>query len=184
MAGAEKKTQRMRDALSHRQPDRIPAGEFFWTGFLKRARAEWGEDFDPYRAFDLDYTVIGPNMDPRIREFEVVSQSGEDIVVKTGFGATIRRSGDKPMPRFEAFSIAEPEQMADFDFDAPDDPRRFFQGGDDQLNCVGDALARDIPSWDERLAPYVGDLAVFGGVCEPYEYERAHLDGRRDRAAG
>ena len=44
------------------------------------------------------------------------------------------------------------------------------QGGDDQLNCVGDALARDIPSWEDRLAPYVGDLAIFGGICEPYEY--------------
>lgn len=170
MNQAAAKTQRLREALVHRQPDRIPAGEAFWTGFLKRCRAQWGEDLDPYRAFDLDYVIFVPNLDPRIQEFEVLSEVGEDIVLRTGFGATIRRSGDKPMPHFESFSISRPEEMADFGFDAPDDPRRFFSGGDDQLNCVGDALTRQIPSWNERLKPYEGDFALFGGVCEPYEY--------------
>jgi len=170
MTTAAAKIQRLRDALAHRQPDRIPAGEAFWTGFLKRCRALWGDDFDPYRAFDLDYIIIMPNLDPRIQAFEVLSEVGEDIVLRTGFGATIRRSGDKPMPHFEAFSVSRPEEMADFVFDAPDDRRRFFSGGDDQLNCVGDALSRNIPSWDDRLKPYVEDFAVFGGVCEPYEY--------------
>lgn len=170
MSRATAKTQRLRDALAHRRPDRIPAGEAFWTGFLKRCRALWGEDFDPYRAFDLDYVIVMPNLDPRIQPFEVLSEVGEDIVVRTGFGATIRRSGDKPMPHFEAFSISRPEQMAGFVFDAPDDPRRYFTGGDDQLNCVGDALSRNLPSWVERMSPYLGDFALFGGVCEPYEY--------------
>jgi uroporphyrinogen decarboxylase len=170
MSQATVKIARLRAALSHREGDRVPAGEFFWTGFLKRCKRKWGDGFDPYRYFDLDYIVINPNMDPQIRPFEVLEERGEDIVVRTGFGATIRRSGELPMPRFEAFSISRPEEMADFPFDAPDDPRRFFQGGDDQINGVGDALARDLPSWEERLAPYVEDFAVFGGICEPYEY--------------
>jgi hypothetical protein len=170
MDRADAKVARLRAALSHREGDRVPVGEFFWTGFLNRARRSWGDDFDPYRSFDLDYIVINPNMDPVIRPFEVVRQSGNDITVRTGFGATIRRSGDLPMPSFEAFSVTRPEEMADFAFDPPDDRRRFFQGGDDQLNCVGDALARDIPSWMDRLTPYVGDFAVFGSICDPYEY--------------
>lgn len=170
MSAATEKVQRLRDALGHRQPDRIPAGEAFWTGFLRRCRAAWGEGFDPYRAFDLDYVIGVPNLDPRLQPFEVLSEVGEDITLRTGFGATIRRSGDKPMPHFEAFEVKRPEQMADFAFDPPGDARRFFAGGDDQLNCVGDALARNIPSWDERLRPYTGDFALFGAVCEPYEY--------------
>ncbi|MHB8995408.1 MAG: uroporphyrinogen decarboxylase family protein [Armatimonadota bacterium] len=170
MTNAAAKIQRLRDALSHRQPDRIPVGEAFWTGHLKRCRELWGEDFDPYRAYDLDYIMIMPNLDPRIQEFEIVSQHGEDIVVRTGFGATIRRSGDLPMPHFDSFSVNHPDEMADFAFDAPDDPRRFFKAGDDQLNCVGDALSRNIPSWDDRLKPYQDDFAIFGGACEPYEY--------------
>lgn len=170
MGKAQLKIARLRAALAHREGDRVPVGEFYWTGFLERCRALWGGDFDPYRAFDLDYVVINPNMDPRIRPFEILSQAGEDIVLRTGFGATIRRSGNKPMPHFESFSITRPEQMADFAFDDPADARRFYERGDDQINGVGDALARDIPSWDERVKPYVEDFAVFGGVCEPYEY--------------
>lgn len=170
MTRSAAKIERLRAALSHREGDRVPVGEFFWTGFLNRAKRKWGDDFDPYRHFDLDYIVVNPNMDPVIRPFEVVAKSGEDITVRTGFGATIRRSGDFPMPSFEAFSVTRPAEMADFPFDAPDDPRRFHQGGDDQLNCVGDALARDIPSWTDRLNPYVEDFAVFGSICEPYEY--------------
>ena len=170
MNAAERKIQRMREALWHREGDRVPAGEFFWTGFLKRCRQKWGAGFDPYRHFDLDYIVINPNMDPRIQPFEVLKEKGEDIVLRTGFGATIRRSGDKPMPSYESFSVQRPEQMADFGFDNPADPRRFFQGGDDQINCVGDALVRNLPSWEDRMKPYLKDFAVFGSVCEPYEY--------------
>jgi hypothetical protein len=170
MGKAQQKIQRLRDALAHKEGDRVPLGEAFWTGFILRCKEKWGQDFDPYRFFDLDYVIISPNMDPHIQPFEIVSQSGEDIVVKTGFGATIRRSGALPMPSFVAFSVNRPEEMADFAFDDPADPRRFYQGGDDQLNCVGDALARNIPSWGERLKPYVDDFAVFGSACEPYEY--------------
>jgi uroporphyrinogen decarboxylase len=170
MNKAQQKVQRLRAALSFQEADRVPAGEAFWTGFLLRCKKKWGPDFDPYRHFDLDYIIFCPNMDPKIQPFEIVSQQGEDIVVKTGFGATIRRSGALPMPHFDDFSVKRPEQMAEFEFGAPDDPRRFFEGGDDQLNCVGDALSRNIPSWGDRLAPYLDDFAVFGATCEPYEY--------------
>jgi hypothetical protein len=164
------KIARLRAALAHREGDRVPVGEFFWTGFLKRCRAVRGADFDPYRYYDLDYIVITPNMDPRIQPFEIVEQTGEDIVVKTGFGATIRRSGEAPMPHYDAFSVTQPEQMADVALDDPADARRFYQGGDDQINGVGDALTRNLPPWDDRVQQYADDFAVFGSVCEPYEY--------------
>lgn len=170
MANSREKIGRIRDALSHRQGDRVPVGEFFWTGFLQRYRRKLGRDFDPYRHFDLDYIVITPNMDPKIGPFEVVRQSDAEVVVKTGFGATIRRLGDAPMPRYEAFSVARPEEMADFELDDPADRRRFYSGGDDQINGIGDALLRDLPPWDQRVASYADDFAVFGSVCEPFEF--------------
>lgn len=173
MGKAQQNIERLSRALSHREGDRVPVGEFFWTGFQRRCQQEWGESdtsLDLYRHFDLDYVVINPNMDPRIQPFEIVAQRGEDIVVRTGFGATIRRSGDIPMPEYEAFAVTRPEQMAEFAFDDPADPRRFYQAGDDQINGVGDALARNIPAWDARVAAYADDFAVFGSVCEPYEY--------------
>ena len=170
MSQAQSKILRLRAALSHHEADHVPVGEAFWTGFLNRCKQKWGPDFDPYRHFDLDYVVVLPNMDPHIQPFEIISHNGEDIVLKTGFGATIRRSGALPMPHFDAFSVNQPEQMAGFAFDDPADPRRFLQGGDDQLNGVGDALNRDTPAWEERLIPYLEDFAVFGATCEPYEY--------------
>jgi hypothetical protein len=170
MGKSREKIERLRAALAHREGDRVPVGEFFWTGFLNQYRQKMDATFDPYRHFDLDYIVITPNMDPRIQPFEVLHQQGDDIVVKTGFGATIRRVGTAPMPRYEAFSVDQPEQMAEVLLDDPADPRRFYSGGDDQINCVGDALGRDLPAWDDRVDAYVEDFAVFGSVCEPYEY--------------
>jgi|YNPNPStandDraft_1061719.scaffolds.fasta_scaffold16556_3 uroporphyrinogen decarboxylase len=170
MGQADAKIARLRAALSHREADRVPVGEAFWTGFLLRCKEKWGADFDPYRYFDLDYIIITPNMDPHIKPFEIISQKGEDIVIKTGFEAVIRRSGALPMPHFESFSINRPEEMETFQFDDPADPRRFYQAGDDQINGVGDALARNIPAWDERVNAYVEDFAVLGSVCEPYEF--------------
>jgi hypothetical protein len=160
----------MRDALSHRESDRVPVGEFFWTGFLKKYHRDMGDGFDPYRHFDLDYIVITPNMDPRIQPFEIVEETGGDIVVRTGFGATIRRFGDAPMPRYERFSVTRPEEMVRFQWDDPTDRRRFFESQDDQINGVGDALVRNLPPWHDRVEQYADDFAVFGSVCEPYEY--------------
>jgi hypothetical protein len=170
MAAADAKIARLRAALSHTEGDRVPLGEFFWTGFLNRCRAQWGDDFDPARHFDLDYVVVTPNLDPRIQPFEILRDDGHEIVLRTGFGATIRRTRDFPMPHFEDFAVKTPQAMADVAFDDPADPRRFYSGGDDQINGVGDALGRDLPSWEARLTPYVDDFAVFGSICEPYEY--------------
>ena len=167
---AQEKEQRLRAAFSHKEGDRVPAGDFFWTGFLKSCRDKWGEGWDAYRFFDLDYVVIGPNLDPKIQSFEVLKEDADGIVVRTGFGATIRHSKTAPMPAFEAFSVQRPEAMADFVFDDAGDPRRFFQGGDDQLNCVTDVVLRNIPSWKDRMAGYADDFALFGCICEPYEY--------------
>jgi len=167
---AEQKIKRLRLALSHKEGCRVPVSDFFWTGFLLKCKEKWGQDFDIYRFFDLDYVTITPNMDPHIKQFEILEQKGEDIVVKTGFGATVKRSGTAPMPHYENFAIKTPEEMLDFKFDDPADPRRFFSDGDDMINCVGDALLRNIPAWNGRIDLYVDDFAVFGSVCEPYEY--------------
>ena len=164
------KLERLKAALSHKEGDRLPVADFFWTGFMKKAKAKWGENFDPYRYFDLDYIVVNPNMDPHIKDFEVLEEKGEDITIRTGFEAVARRSGDKAMPHFESFSINEPEEMESFMFDAPDDKRRLYRDGDDQINGLGDALNRNTPSWNKRVDMYKDDFPVFGSVCEPYEY--------------
>lgn len=163
------KLERITAALHNKMPDRLPISDFFWTGFMNRGREAFGPAFDPYREFDLDYVVVNPNMDPTIMDFEVLEELGGDILVKTGFGATIRRRGDLPMPHFEGFSVNEPEEMSSFTFEPADDPRRLFRNGADQINCLGDALSMSVPSWDKRVESYYEDFPVFGSVCEPYE---------------
>jgi len=170
MGKAAAKIERMRKTLAHQEADRVPVGEFFWSGFSRRAVKQWGAGFDGYKKFDLDYIVVTPNLDPHIKPFEVLFEEGEDIILKTGFEATIKRSGTIVMPHFEKFGVETADEMATFEFDDPADPRRYYNGGDDQINGVGDALNRNLPAWDERVNAYVDDFAIFGSVCGVYEY--------------
>ena len=164
------KEARVKAALANREGDRVPISDFFWTGFMLKAKEKWGQDLDIYRKFDLDYVVVNPNMDPVIRDFEILEDDGVNIKLRTGFGATVRRSGSAPMPHFDSFSVNEPEGMEEFEIESGKDKRRLFKAGDDQINGVGDAIGRNIPSWTDRVDAYCGDFPVFGSICEGYEY--------------
>ncbi len=168
---AKIKTKRVLTALENREPDRVPMGEFFWTNFLRRARAELevGDDFDPYRYWDLDMIVINPNMDPHITGIEVLENTAERKLVKTGFGATIERQSTYPMPHYFDFDTKTYEQMEAFQFDNPLDRRRYFEALDDQINSVADELNLGLPSFIDRVNMYADDFCVFGSVCDPHE---------------
>ena len=171
MGRAQSKIDRVRTALDHEQPDRVPVGEFFWTNFIRRCKKELdvGPDFDPYRYWDLDVVVINPNMDPHITGIEVLEDRAERKVVRTGFGATIERVRTLPMPHFADFETKTYAQMEALEFDDPHDRRRYFERIDDQINSVGDELNLGLPAFVERLEAYADDFCLFGGVCEPHE---------------
>ncbi|MHC4569950.1 MAG: uroporphyrinogen decarboxylase family protein [Planctomycetota bacterium] len=171
MGNSDVKIQRVNAALEHREADQVPIGEFFWTNFLRRARADLDvdDDFDPYRYWDLDMIVITPNMDPHITGIEVLEENEQRKVVRTGFGATIERRRTCPMPSYLDFETRSYEQMEALEFDAPRDERRYFGMIDDQINSVGDELNLGLPSFVERVDSYADDFCVFGSVCEPHE---------------
>ncbi|NOX53339.1 MAG: hypothetical protein GXP27_02650 [Planctomycetes bacterium] len=171
MSKASEKTERVLKALAHEEPDRVPVGEFFWSGFLQRCRAELDVDdaFDPYRYWDLDLIVITPNMDPKVSGIEVLENTPQRQVVKTGYGATILRSPECPMPSFLEFETQTFEQMEALEFDDPKDPRRYYEAIDDQINSVGDQLNLGLPSFVDRVNAYADDFCVFGSVCEAQE---------------
>jgi len=135
------KVARINAALRHKEPDRVPVGEFFWGGFLKRWREELGlpEDANPYQHYDLDWIVTVPNMDPHIKPFETIMETDREVIVKTGFGLTVRKRFDLPMPEFISYEIDTIEKLESLEFDAADDPRRYFSGGDNQIAGVGEA---------------------------------------------
>ena len=166
----KEKEARIKAALSNTEGDRVPISDFFWTGFLRNAKEKWGADLDIYRKFDLDYIVVNPNMDPVIRDFEILEDDGTNVKMRTGFGATIRRSGTAPMPHYDSFSVDAPEDMKKFVIESGKDKRRLYRAGDDQINGVGDAIGRNTPSWTDRVDAYCADFPVFGSICEGYEY--------------
>ncbi len=171
MDGPQAKINRVIAALENREADRVPIGEFFWTNFIRRAKQELdvGDDFNPYTYWDLDMVVLNPNMDPHIKNVQVVEDTDEHKVVRTGFEATIELKGTYPMPRYADFDTKTYKDMETFEFDDPRDPRRYTQAIDDQINSVADALNLGLPSFVERVDSFAPNLCVFGSVCEPHE---------------
>jgi hypothetical protein len=170
-AGCLAKVERLRKALRHEEPDRVPVSDFFWGSFLKRWREELGLPpwTDIYRHYDLDYYVTTPNMDPKIRSFEVVRETPEEVLVRTGFGAVIRKRFDLPMPAYLDFETDTLEKLEALAFDDPWDSRRYCSAGDNQIAGVGDGFERNSPAWIETVRQRHPEIAVYGSVCEGHE---------------
>lgn len=169
--GTLAKLERMRKALSHQEPDRVPISDFFWGGFLKRWRKELGlpADANPYYHYDLDWIATVPNMDPHIKSFETIREDDEEVVVKTGFETTLRKRHDMPMPEQESWDTDTLEKLEAFEFDDPADPRRFFSAGDNQIAGVGDGFTRNSPAWVETVKSLHPDFPVYGSMIEASE---------------
>jgi hypothetical protein len=165
------KLKRMTKTIRHQEADRVPVSDFFWGSFLERWRRELGlaAGTDIYRYYDLDWVVANPNMDPRIRPFDVLEESQDHIVVRTGFGSVIRKEFADPMPAFLEFETDTLEKMAAFRFDDPLDDRRYFSAGDNMIAGVGDGFSRNSPAWVETVKSLHPDFPVYGGVCEGHE---------------
>ncbi|NLF59108.1 MAG: hypothetical protein GX580_15875 [Candidatus Hydrogenedens sp.] len=165
------KVERMNRALRHQEPDRVPMGEFFWGGFLRRWRAELGlpPDTDPYQYYDLDWVVTVPNMDPHIKPFEVVHESPDETTVRTGFEAVVHKRFDLPMPEAVSWDTDSLEKLEAFAFDDPRDRRRCYEPGDNQIGGVGDGFRRDCPAWLDTVKALRRNYAVYGSIIEASE---------------
>ena len=165
------KYERMNKILQHKEADRVPISDFFWGSFLERWRRELGlpSDTDIYKHYDLDWIVTIPNMDPHIKQFEILELNEEEVVVRTGFEAVIRKKFLDPMPAYLEFATNTVEKMGDFQFDDPRDDRRYLKGGDNQIAGVGDQFLRNLPAWIETVKSLHPDFPVYGSVCEGHE---------------
>jgi uroporphyrinogen decarboxylase len=165
------KLNRMNRALRHQEADRVPISDFFWGSFLDRWRRDLHlpPETDIYRYYDLDWIVTIPNMDPHIKEFQIIEETPEQVVVRTGFEAVIKKKFADPMPAFLKFDTDTIEKAERFQFDSPSDARRYFAAGDNQVAGVGDGFARNSPPWVETVRQLRPDFPVYGSVCEGHE---------------
>jgi len=165
------KLDRMNKSLRHEEPDRVPISDFFWGSFTDRWRRDLGlpDDTNIYEYYDLDWIVTTPNMDPHIKQFEILEESDEEVVVRTGFEAVIQKKFDHPMPAFLKFETDTIEKMRAFEFDDPWDDRRYLSGGDNQIAGVGDGFVRDSPPWLDDVKSLHRDFPVYGSICEGHE---------------
>lgn len=162
------KLERMNKALRHEEPDRVPISDFFWGTFIKRWRKDLNlpDSAEPYSYYDLDWIVTNPNMDPKIRPFETIRENEFEVVVKTGFGATMRKRFDFQMPEFISFDIDTIEKLQAFEFDDAYDRRRYFEAGDNQIAGVGDGFERNSPAWVETIKTLYPNFPVYGSIIE------------------
>ncbi len=171
-ANALAKVDRMHKTLRHQEADRVPVSDFFWGSFLERWRADLGlpADANIYEYYDLDWQVTIPNMDPHIRPFQVLEENDEEVIVKTGFDAVIRKKFADPMPQWLDWETKTIEQIDAYTFEDPWDDRRYFSAGDNQIAGVGDGYARNSPAWIDTVKSVYPNFAVYGSVCEANEY--------------
>jgi uroporphyrinogen decarboxylase len=162
------KLDRMNQALRHEEPDRVPISDFFWGSFIERWREEMNlpVDADPYYYYDLDWIVTTPNMDPRIMPFKTIKEDETEVIVKTGFGTTIRKKFDFPMPEFMDWEVDTIEKLEGFEFEDPNSGTRYFEGGDNQIAGVGDGFQRNSPAWMDTVKKNRPDFPVFGSMIE------------------
>jgi hypothetical protein len=162
------KLDRMNKALGHEEPDRVPISDFFWGSFVKRWRKDFNlpDSAEPYTYYDLDWIVTTPNMDPWIRSFETIRENELEVVVKTGFGAILRKRFDFQMPEFRSFEMDTIEKLQAAVFDDPYDRRRYFEAGDNQIAGVGDGFERNSPAWVETVKSLHPNFPVYGSIIE------------------
>ena len=162
------KLDRINKALRHEEPDRVPISDFFWGSFVKRWRKDLNlpDNAEPYSFYNLDWVVTTPNMDPHIRPFETIRENEIEVVVKTGFGATLRKRFDFQMPEFMAFEVDTIEKLEVFEFEDAYDSRRYFAAGDNQIAGVGDGFERNSPAWVETVQKLHPDFPVYGSIIE------------------
>ena len=167
-ANCLKKLERMSKTLHAEVPDRIPISDFFWASFIERWKKELRlpDDANPYYYYDLDWIVTVTNMDPHVKAFEILRETSEEVIVKTGFGAVIRKKFIFPMPEFISWDMDSIEKLESFEFGDPYDRRRYFEAGDNQIAGVGDGFERNSPAWIETVKKLRLDFPVFGSIIE------------------
>jgi uroporphyrinogen-III decarboxylase len=78
----------------------------------------------------------------------------------------MRKKFDLPMPESIGWETDSLEKLETFPFDPPNDRRRYFEAGDNQIAGVGDGFERNSPAWIETVERLRPDFPVYGSMGE------------------
>ncbi len=164
----QKKLTRLQKTLSFQEPDRIPLFDLFWQEFLDRWAEEKGlkAGANIYEYYDMDMVSCVPNIDPKIRSFELIEKGKDYTVFKSGFGCTLKKADYSPMPGYLDFSVKSADEYEDFVLEDPNDERRYYQESANILSSSGDVVA---PSFYDQLQAVKGKVPAMGLVLEGQE---------------
>lgn len=164
----EKKLMRVRETLSCNEPDRVPIFELFWDNFLEKWRQEKGlsEDTDIYKFYDMDLVIVIPKTDPKLKSFKIIEKTKDYIIFKSGYGCTVKKVFNAPMPQFIDYSIKSADDYEKFELEDPLEGSRYFSEFCSITANAGDVL---VNSFEDQIKKYKGIIPISGGVCEGHE---------------
>ena len=168
MNNYQNKLTRVKKTLCCTEPDRIPIFELFWDRFIENWKREKGleADADIYKYYDMDLALAVPKSDPKLKSFELIERTSDYIIFKSGFGCTIKKVFNAPMPQFLDFSIKSADEYERFELDDPLDNSRYYDDFYSITANTGDTITS---SFDKQIKKYKDIVPICGAVCEGHE---------------
>jgi len=165
----QEKLMRLQKTLSFQEPDRIPLFDLFWQEFLDRWAKEKGLEAGTniYEYYDMDLVLCVPNIDPKIKSFELIEKGKDYTIFKSGFGCTLKKADYSPMPGYLDYCVKSADEYDDFVLEDPNDERRYYQESANILSSSGDVAA---PSFYDQLQAVKGKIPTMGLVLEGQEF--------------
>lgn len=161
----ENKLARLRKSLSCEEPDRVPLFDLFWKEFIDIWQKEKQHE-DIYEYYDMDLKLVVPNMDPKIKSFELLEKGDDYIIFRSGYGCILKKADYSPMPGYIDYSVEDADQYKDFTFDDPKDERRYNEPSANILSSAGDI---EVPAFSAQLESTRCRFPTMGLVLEGQE---------------
>jgi len=155
--------ERVSAAMRGEPFDRVPVMEFFWDEFLENWRTTHGLPMttDPYVHYDLDARTVGDCFTPKI-DLEAIIEEGPGYKVRRDNWGSVRKVMDgMQLQTYLSFGIPDEDGYDSYEFEDPDDPRRYGPQRD-----MWDTTPM---SYRDRVAHLKGDFFLFANLFDPYE---------------
>jgi len=118
---------RVRAALSFETPDRVPRYDTFWPEFTEAWRRQKGlsADVTPQDYYGIDLHVAVADETPWPTRVGLLSQDGEDVVSRDGWGRVTRTAAGAYFSETLEVALPDKARLDSLEFDSPLLPSRY-----------------------------------------------------------